>query len=159
MKRLLLLLIVIFIWWCSTKQQKIDTNQKLWEFKEQIEQYEQILAWSGCKAWESYFLWLSQDYKYIHQYQKAIDILNKLADCYPGAYKEKTSKLKLLLNNAWVVYEEWAYYLKQNWNPDYKNKYVKARQSFETLMQLFSGTKLLTEEEINSYRERMKYYK
>ena len=41
---------------------------------------------------------------------------------------------------------------------NYKKKYAKAKESFKALIKIFSGTKLLTKEEINSYKERMKRY-
>ena len=159
MRKIVLLFVSLFLLGACT-QKTIETKQteNLSKFEKEIKQYEEVLSQSGCKAGENYYLWLSADYKYTHQYQKAIDILNQLANCYPGAYKEKTIKAKLLLNNAGVIYEDWAYYLKQKWDQNYKKKYAKAKESFKALIKFFSGTKLLTKEEVESYKERMKRY-
>jgi len=140
------------------KSNENNQTMNLTWFYKKITDYEKVISQSWCKAGESYYLWLSQYYKYTHQYKKSLDILKDLADCYPAAYKEKTIKLKLLLHNIWAVYEEWARYLKQKGDKHYKEKYQKAKEAFQNIIDIFSWTKLLSEDEIRWYKERIKWY-
>ena len=104
MRKVVLLFVSLFLLGACT-QKTIETKQteNLSKFEKEIKQYEQVLVQSGCKAGESYYLGLSADYKYTHQYQKAIDILNQLANELNISVITVKKAIKTLLELKWLI--------------------------------------------------------
>lgn len=124
------------------------------KFAKQIKEYEAILATSGCKAGESYYLSLSQNYSYLKDFKKGLSYLDELEKCYPTAYSVATDKRKLLLNNKAVIYSDWWYYLLEE-GKVFSNKYKESKDLYLEIIGTFGWTNLLDEDERQGYMDRI----
>lgn len=137
--------------WTVISWQQLDPMVK---FAKQIKEYEVVLAISGCKAGESYYLSLSQNYNYLKDFEKGLSYLDELEKCYPTAYSVVTDKRKLLLNNKAVLYSDRWYYLLEE-GKAFSKKYKESKDLYLELIGTFDGTNLLPADEKKGYMERI----
>jgi len=128
-------------------------------FSWQILNQEKQISNSWCIVWDQVYLGLAQNYKYNNEYSLSLKTLSNLAECYPKAYKIKSSKSLLLLNNIWDIYETWWYSLKEKWDNNYKAKYQKALDSYEKILKVFKNSKDLDNDTKKWYEEKIKRVK
>lgn len=158
-KRYIIFIFILMIFLPSCRPEKksefiwLDEKSTI-EIEKKIQENEEVLSISWCKAGKSYYLNLSQYYKYLWEYNKAINKLDNLMACFP-VYKWVTSQNQLIMNNKWIIYETWWDDLKSQWKDSYKKKYQEAIKYYQKIIYLFKDSWFFTEEDKKIYNEKI----